>query len=739
MSAEPAKPSVAVVFGAVAPPAGDVVEVFVHLGCSKEVGSFEVKLANWDGKYSAGGAYPIGVGVDGSISVGRGVVCPLLMTCHVETVACESTPAEHYVKVSGRCWGERLFRRVVTATYSSLKGEEVVKDLMDYYAGLSHVRSSAELVESTDTTFSQLEYVDSPVWDILKYVAECSDKAGVIGFTFRVAPDGKFEFFPKGSKTNSVDLVDKIETATVSKNISRVRNKVTVYGLADKSVPADKVSWTRSLTPADGAWSGVSGSLSVGVGPDGGSCVVLSASSLAYGSALFTLNAGKEVNCELYPLVDVQLKLGLAYSGNGVLNLFDVSGKVATKAVSVSPDGTWHVVEVGVGLAYANQWDSVEVGFDWAHVNRARLDFYFAEGSGSGSFSVHGLYFGGRRYSAVVEDGASQSSFGLREYVETDEELWSDNECDLRAQSLLDYLKDPAENLLLLSTVIDYGLAPVLGGDVVHVELPNENVNDDYCVESVEYRAFLLEDVLELTLELGKTPPQIADYLYGLRTFTVNVEKLSRTKIGKRGVPVATGGGGASSSSYFKSDVEIDKTSPVLNLLTSRVLKAAFGFDGANTFLATYTGDLILRAASHIIRPYVSASDDLGSATFPFGNAYINGLCSVGWLNVGGFTVLTAARVLQNVTADAGIITGGEFPMARMPREAAGLVLESQGLGFWPMYVDPDYRFLPAFHYHSAADITSGGVTEDVAVAKVGGGTRTLHFVNSKYTGYTDS
>jgi hypothetical protein len=31
------------------------------------------------------------------------------------------------------------------------------------------------------------------------------------------------------------------------------------------------------------------------------------------------------------------------------------------------------------------------------------------------------------------------------------------------------------------------------------------------------------------------------------------------------------------------------------------------------------------------------------------------------------------------------------------------------------------------------------GTTEDVAVAKVGGGTRTLHFEYGLYTGYTDS
>ena len=67
----------------------------------------------------------------------------------------------------------------------------------------------------------ELDYEDSPVWDILKYVAETADKAGVIGFDFRVAPDGKFDFFPKYSKTNATVIVDNIdESAPIEKTSS---------------------------------------------------------------------------------------------------------------------------------------------------------------------------------------------------------------------------------------------------------------------------------------------------------------------------------------------------------------------------------------------------------------------------------------------------------------------------------------------------------------------------------------
>jgi hypothetical protein len=70
----------------------------------------------------------------------------------------------------------------------------------------------------------------------------------------------------------------------------------------------------------------------------------------------------------------------------------------------------------------------------------------------------------------------SQGSYGLRELVEVDEELWSDDECESRAKALLASLKDPAEQLTLRSTVIDYGATPLLPGDAVHVALPNEGL-----------------------------------------------------------------------------------------------------------------------------------------------------------------------------------------------------------------------------------------------------------------------
>jgi hypothetical protein len=498
----------------------------VYLGCTKEVGSFEALLQNWNGKYSPNGAYPITVGLDGNISIGRAVTCPQIMTCRVENLRYESTPTENFLRVSGRCWGERLFRRVVTKTYENKKGEEIIKDLLDYYIGLSHVRGSVELVEDTDTTYTKLEYSDTPVMDILQEIAGSSDRQGVIGFDFRVAPDGKFEFFPKGTKTSQVSLTEKIEASEYSKNVIRVRNRIIVYGAADKSVPADKDQWTETLTPTDGTWTATAGTISLDTTKKtrGSASIKTSADQLIYAGCLLTLASSNEVNTTQYPQLNFALNQETSFNGTVTLSLYDTTDNEARKEFAVGTD-KWFQNQFQVGQAYADQWQ-VNDGFNWQQVNRVQIICWFTD-SGPGSFWVDGLFFGGKRYSSQQEDTSSQASFGLRELVEVNEEYCSDLECESHAKALLSNLKDPQESLTLQSTVIDCGATPILAGDKLHVTLPNEGINSDFRVLSVEYLVDAKTQTLETTLELGREKPLLADYVYALRSRT---DRLSRVK-----------------------------------------------------------------------------------------------------------------------------------------------------------------------------------------------------------------
>jgi hypothetical protein len=502
----------------------------VHLGCTKEVSSYEVTLQNWNGKYSPNGPYPITVGLDGSISVGRGANCPQLITCRVEAVKYQSTPIEHYLTISGRCWGERLFRRVVTTTYQNAKGEDIAKNLLDYYVGLSHVRGSAELVESTDTTYTKLDYSDTPIMDVLQEIAASADNAGVIGYDFRVTPDAKFEFFPKNSKTSTVTLVDKIESSEYTKEITRVRNRTIVYGVADKSVPADKDQWTESLTSAAGTWTSLSGitSLDANAKVKGFYSIKTTAENLYFAACILTLGYSGIVDANQYPTLNLWITRSSSFNGNATITLYDTNDNFAVYQTTIGADN-WYQIQVGVGKSNADKWQ-LPSPINWGRINRVQVSLWFSTVS-SGSFWVDGLFFGGKRYSSTQNDSTSQNSIGLRELVEVNEEYASDSECESHAKAQLANLKDPAETLTVQTTVLDYGSTPILAGDKIHVSLPNEGVDGDFRVGSVEYKVNGRTQTLETTLELGREKPLLADYVYALRSRT---DRLSRYKTSRR-------------------------------------------------------------------------------------------------------------------------------------------------------------------------------------------------------------
>jgi hypothetical protein len=255
-------PVVSMAFGTVAPPQKDVISAYVYLGCTKECSSFEVKLLNYGNKYGPqGGTYPIVCGMNGHISMGRGANCPQLITCIVEKTQCQtlagyesdSGAPEDYLIIDGRCWGERLSRRVVNKTYVNMKGEAIVKDLMDNWAGLGHNRSGTELIQNTSDTFDLLKYTNSSITDILNYLAGCCDLNGVIGYEYRVEPDGLFSFFPIGASPNSINLSGLIEHSEYNEDISRVQNMISVFGVASKPNVASQDFGTDESTPYIGS------------------------------------------------------------------------------------------------------------------------------------------------------------------------------------------------------------------------------------------------------------------------------------------------------------------------------------------------------------------------------------------------------------------------------------------------------------------------------------------------------
>ncbi|MCW4005369.1 MAG: hypothetical protein NWF04_02030 [Candidatus Bathyarchaeota archaeon] len=547
-------PVVAAVFGGVTPPQGDILDLQVHLGCTNEVSSFSCLLQNFDKKYTD--TYPITVGVDGSISIGRGTNCPQIATVRVEEVTCESSAVENYLRVKGRCWGERLFRRVITKTYENQKGEAIVKDLVDYYVGLSHVRNSTELIENTDTTYTLLDYENTPVFDVLKYIASSADKSGVVGFDFRVEPDAKFAFFPKNTKTSSVSLSDVIEQSEFQRDIHRIRNRIMTYGAQEKPYPLDvdgqkwSDSFTENLTQVNywlehpsGKWEPTTGNTTMSIETSnvfaGSYCVKATCTAYMYYVSFWWVVPANYVNANQYPAIVFAIKADNSHTLNHVLELRDGSGddNVAWRSFSVPNTGDWGVIKLEMGKNHLDEWtESIfnTSDFRWDLIRGVRF-VVNQKSSQYGDVWVDMFHFGNGRWEArqppaVSEPTASQTAYGVRELVEVDEELHSNNECDLRAKALLAHLETPADSVTVKTTVLDYGTDVLLPADKIHVTLPNENVDSDYRIISAEYRVNAASQTLEVVLELGKETPLLADYLYSLQSKS---SALSRYKKGQ--------------------------------------------------------------------------------------------------------------------------------------------------------------------------------------------------------------
>jgi hypothetical protein len=534
-------PKLAIVLGSVTPPQGDIIEARVHLGGTNEVSSWDLLLQNWDKKYSPSGTYPIIVGTDGHIDIGRGVNVPQIITTRIESIKYESGPTENYLRVSGRCWGEKLFRYIVTKTYLNQKGEAIVKDLIDYFAGLSHVRDSTELIEDTDTTYTKLEYENTPAWDILKFIAGTADLAGVIGYDFRVAPDAKFEFFPRLSKTCSISLTDKIELTEYRKEVFGVRNKITIKGVALTTLPRSKDRWTEPTADPPPHWTAISSNTTISRAsadptPEVGTYCVKVTRPAALPDTVeveadITDEDGNAVTMSIIGGKNQRFKL--RYYSSKALALYvkllapDASNYFETKISWYNGGAGWETKEIPVSAENeADYWNKIGAP-DWRRV--AKMRFWLAEPIGNEvKCAFDELHFTVIRFENRQEDAGS---IGYpRELVEIDEELYSDNECMLRAKAILAQLKDPAEYITLKSTVIDYGTTPLLPGDKIHVTLPNENVDADFRILTVEYYVDAKTQTLEITLELGREVPLLADYLYALRSKS---DHMSRHKIAR--------------------------------------------------------------------------------------------------------------------------------------------------------------------------------------------------------------
>jgi len=487
----------------------DVVELNLHLAVTEEVGSVNCLLQNFDAKYTD----QITAGDLIEVAMSRtGESWAKVFKGRIDAVAKRAEASlrgpQHYLRLRGRDLGAELFNRLVTKKYVNKEGSEIVKDVLSNYTPLASVG-----VETTNSAYIEEEYENKPAWEIVKYVAETAKNiSNVIGYDFK-CEEGDLKFFPKSKYASAVSLDGIITLCEHESAIERVRNKVYVYGEASKPYPLDKDSWTESLTPSDGAWSSGTGTGSVSLDSTekivGNYCIKHATTTPDYyGRAVFALNAGKEINSNVYPSVNFQIKEESAFSGEVTLILEDINGNWAAKEYRIGNNKKWHFESFMCGQKHEDEWSGSNISnFNWEKIKKLLFDAHFS-GTGTGAFWIDNLYFSHCRWSAMAEDSTSQSKYGVRELAVVDETLVSDDACAKVANAELKYREDPAESLRV--TVL--GDPRIVAGETIHVTSPNENIDADYRIQAVDH---FMDDEgeFETSLTLIAEPPRIAEIL----------------------------------------------------------------------------------------------------------------------------------------------------------------------------------------------------------------------------------
>lgn len=522
-------------------PQEDRLKLHVHLAMNDEVNSFELTLANFDKKYVE--TYPIHNKDFVRIWIGRGTVLPQIFQGKVENIDSDGEAMIYAMNLRGRGLAEDLFRRLVSARFRDAEGANIVRFLIDNYSTyLTRFRGQTDLVENTDTYYTDLDYDKSKLKDIVDFVAKTADKAGVIGYDCREEYDGVFAFFPRGSKNSPVSLTDVIKSYRYSRSVERVRNRIYIFGAAEKKDPLYGDSYTEDTLDIDGCgnneWtcSSVNGTVMIDTGGTEASKIIGDKSVKCQYNAdidvwvdlILQLPAGMRFDFNRYPELQYYIKRGHNFYSDQQIHLLDGDGRQVKKTYLLNDDG-WNLQKWNVGKNNAAEWLQ-EVGeidnFNWSEIAEIHFSFMLAAPEIVPlAIWIDGLFAGKGRWSAHAESITNPAD--IREFTETDEELHSDEECLARAEAYLDWLSTEKENLTLQTEILDFGNNRIQPGDMQQVVLPNENVDKSFRVLNIDYQLGE-EQELPIAIELGREKSLLADYVYRLRKETSTMARLKK-------------------------------------------------------------------------------------------------------------------------------------------------------------------------------------------------------------------
>ena len=341
---------------------------------------------------------------------------------------------------------------LICENYSD-NGKDIILDVLEK-SGVDITGYKVDPDDEIATSFSKT-YDDEIPFNIINEICEESKKSdGTQGFEAWVDPAGNLWVYPKGKYDNGLNPAINpswIINITRELDLHRVRNKVTVYGAWGATNP-ENADMCESLT----GWTLILGN---SMQLDSGT-VKHGDYSIKIESAYDTDSYKVEVKKTLDDFIDGRPGATLLSAEYLVFDLYldktcffgrielyapDESNKFYLTLGSADLEGgSWLRFQKKLGpngdfldTIGSPKWEKITV-----------IKFFFRHMSESFTAYLDGVHFSNTRYKKVVEDTTSQASYGVRckEHV-LDESLTSFELCQLRGESIINFLKDPVEAL----------------------------------------------------------------------------------------------------------------------------------------------------------------------------------------------------------------------------------------------------------------------------------------------------
>lgn len=397
-----------------------------------------------------------------------------------------STQSGFIRQISGLSQGEILLRRLIAAkawigTGASTIVTELANDLGLGAGSIEADATAVTLFGVNETYFDILTKISDYWFDAVTQIKK-DFYVDISNNLVWASRDGTAPF-RSGSSVETFTVGDNIITYQVTRHIGEVANKIKVYGKFDSTAETPKdENWSESLTN----WTANVGTLALD-GADkqaGNNSIVCTAAAD---------NGGFTSDFERTFLPEWAF----------------ISGNPNTKENSFKEIHYWlrtnqapcNIITLLYAPDFANRYavsDAI-LNANWvektytlasmATVGSPNIDAitkvrFYGPSSGVGTWiKIDDLYFTEGRFYDIAEDGASQTSYGVREQRYISDRLKTDSDCERRGETLTYQKKDPPIQLDITAP----GNPNVLVGDRLSQTIPAEDISAvNFDVVSVE-------------------------------------------------------------------------------------------------------------------------------------------------------------------------------------------------------------------------------------------------------------